>query len=333
MIDWLPYDFADPQWFWLLVLVPLFVVLYMSKSLKIRANIFYGSPAILSHSKSWKHYLKNALFGLNMAAYIMIIIALARPQSNLSWQNISNDGIDIMLAMDISGSMLAMDFKPDRLEAGKKIAESFIQARTTDRIGLVVYAGKSFTQCPLTTDHAVLKNLMSEIKHGMIPDGTAIGNGLATAVDRLRDSEAKSKVIVLLTDGTNNKGNIPPLTAAEIAKTFGVRVYTIGLGTNGKAPFPFQLADGRVYVENIEVKIDEKTLRDIAELTGGNYYRATKNEDLEAIYAEIDQLEKSKIQVTEYQDKNEEFEPFILIAVVLLTATYILDKTLLKSIV
>lgn len=236
-----------------------------------------------------------------------------------------------MLAMDISGSMLAQDLKPDRLEAAKDVAASFINGRPNDNIGLVVFSAESFTQCPLTTDHAVLLNLFKDIQSGMIQDGTAIGLGLANAVSRIKDSQAKSKVIILLTDGSNNAGEIAPVTAAEIAKTFGIRVYTIGVGTKGMAPYPFQTAFGVQY-QNIPVEIDEATLRQIASTTGGQYFRATDNASLKEIYSEIDQMEKTKISVREYSKKQEEYKNWALLVFGLLLGEILLRNTLLRNI-
>ena len=235
-----------------------------------------------------------------------MIIVLARPQKTDKFQDISTEGIDIVLAQDISGSMLARDFRPDRLEASKNIATEFISGRPYDRIGLVVFSGESFTQCPLTTDHAVLINLLREIQSGMIEDGTAIGMGLATAVNRIKDSKAKSKVIILLTDGVNNRGEIAPATAAGIAKTFGIRVYTIGVGTQGMAPYPVQTPYGIQY-QDMPVEIDEAILQEIAQNTGGKYFRATDNDKLIQVYREIDKLEKSKIDVRQFSRKEEKF--------------------------
>jgi Ca-activated chloride channel family protein len=259
-----------------------------------------------------------------------MIVALARPQSSLSWQNSTTEGIDIIIASDISGSMLAEDFKPNRLEAGKQIAIDFIKGRPDDRIGLVIFSGESFTQCPLTIDHSVLINLFADVRNGMITDGTAIGMGLATAVNRLRTSQAKSKVIILLTDGSNNAGSIPPITAAEIARQFGVRVYTVGLGTNGFAPYPVQTPAGIQY-QKMPVVIDEGTLSKIASLTGGKYFRATNNETLKNIYEQIDKLEKAKIDVTQYHKKTELFLPWAIIALAFLSLEFILKNTLFKG--
>ncbi|MCK4745678.1 MAG: VWA domain-containing protein, partial [Bacteroidales bacterium] len=246
----------------------------------------------------------------------LLIVALARPQSTSKSRNVNIEGIDIIMAMDVSSSMLAQDLRPNRLEASKDVAVEFVSGRETDRMGLVVYSGESFTQCPLTSDHAVLINLFKDIKSGMIEDGTAIGLGLANAVSRLKDSKAQSKVIILLTDGVNNRGAIAPLTAAEIAKTFGIRVYTIGVGTRGMAPAPVQTPFGTRY-QNVKVEIDEETLMKIADVTDGRYFRATDNEKLREIYLEIDQMEKSKIDVKEYSKKEEEYMRFGLLATIL----------------
>jgi Ca-activated chloride channel family protein len=261
---------------------------------------------------------------------IALIVALARPQSALSWENSTTEGIDIIISMDISGSMLSEDLKPNRLEAGKAIAVDFVKDRPNDRIGLVVFSGESFTQCPLTIDHDVLVNLFQDVKNGMIADGTAIGMGLATAVNRLKDSEAKSKVIILLTDGSNTTGSIPPVTAAEIAKQMNVRVYTVGVGTKGYAPMPVQTPIGVQY-QKVPVTIDEPTLTKIAKLTGGKYFRATNNEKLKAIYEQIDQLEKAKIAVTQYHKKTERFLPFILFALLMLLIEFALRNTIFKG--
>ena len=241
-------------------------------------------------------------------------------------------GIDIIISMDISGSMLAQDLKPDRLEASKNVALDFISARPNDRMGLVIFSGESFTQCPLTTDHQVLKNLFKDVKSGLMEDGTAIGMGLATSVNRLKDSQAISKVIILLTDGVNNQGSIPPMDAAVIAEKFDIRVYTIGVGTEGFAPYPFKTPFGTTVYQDIEVQIDEKTLQDIATTTNGKYFRATSNKDLKEIYLEIDKLEKSKIDVKEFSKKNEEFRILILIALGLLLIEFYCKKFLFKSI-
>ena len=261
----------------------------------------------------------------------MLIFALARPQSSNKLQKSTTEGIDIMISLDISTSMLAMDFKPNRMEAAKEVAINFIQGRPNDRIGLVIFAAESFTQCPLTIDHAVLINLFRDIRTGMLEDGTAIGDGLATAVNRIKDSDSKSKVIILLSDGENNRGQIAPLTAAEIARTFGVRVYTIGVGTIGTAPFPINTVFGQ-QVQNMEVKIDEAMLKEIATLTGGHYFRATDKNKLEEIYKEIDAMEKTKTEIQEYTKKGEEFLIFALLAFIFLLSEILLRNTVLRTI-
>jgi len=294
------------------------------------AILFSGTEAI-NTKPTIKQRLRHLPFICKISAATLLIIAMARPQSSTNWEESTTEGIEIILAMDISGSMLAQDLKPDRLEASKNVAIDFISQRKNDRVGLVIFAGESFTQCPLTTDHNVLINLFKDVKSGMVDDGTAIGMGLATAINRLKDSEAISKVIILLTDGVNNSGTIPPLTAAEIAQKFGIRVYTIGVGTEGFAPYPFQTPFGIQYQE-VEVKIDEKTLQDIATLTDGKYFRATNNNSLREIYKDIDALEKSKIEITEFHKRAEEFLPFALWALGLLFLGFLLQITYLKQI-
>lgn len=279
-----------------------------------------------------KVYLRHVPFVLRMIAIALVIIILARPQSTNSWQNSSTEGIDIMMAIDISSSMLAQDLRPNRLESAKNVAAAFINGRPNDNIGLVVFSAESFTQCPLTTDHAILLNLFKDIQSGMIEDGTAIGLGLANAVSRIKDSQAKSKVIILLTDGSNNRGEIAPVTAAEIAKTFGIRVYTIGVGTKGAAPYPFRLPGGTIQTQMVPVDIDEPTLKQIATTTGGQYFRATDNASLKEIYSEIDQMEKTKISVQEYSKKQEEYKNIALILFALLLLELLLKHTLLKKI-
>lgn len=324
--------FANPGFLYLLlVLVPM-IVWYVLKQREANTSIQTSTlDGFKTSSITYKHILRHFLFGFRVIVIGLLIVVLARPQSQNNWQNVTTEGIDIVMSLDISGSMLAQDLKPDRLEAAKDVASEFIAGRPNDRIGLVVYSGESFTQCPLTTDHAVLINLFKDVKSGMIEDGTAIGMGLANAVNRLKDSKAISKVIILLTDGVNNQGSISPVTAAEIAQTYGIRVYTIGVGTNGTAPYPFKTAFGLQF-QNIEVKIDEPTLKEIAQITGGQYFRATDNKKLKEIYNEIDLLEKSKISVKEYSKKKEEFLPFALLACLIFLIEIVLRYTLLKSI-
>ncbi len=327
-------EFVNPELLWLLLIIPLISLWYALQFNSKFATIKSSSlKSFGSSGKGLKYWIKHGLFALKMIAIALILVAFSRPQSSSSWQDITTEGIDIIIAVDISGSMLAEDFSPNRLQAAKEVAMNFIEGRPNDRMGLVVYSGESFTQCPLTTDHDVLKNLFLEIKNGMIEDGTAIGLGLANAVNRLKDSEAKSKVVILLTDGINNRGSIPPLTAAEIAKAFDVRVYTIGMGSYGSAPMPFRSPFGGITYQNVEVKIDEESLQEIASLTDGKYFRATDNQKLEDIYAEIDQMEKSKIEVTEYRKKKEEYYPWLLIGLLFLVLEFILQKTYLRSVV
>jgi Ca-activated chloride channel family protein len=264
-------------------------------------------------------------------AIALLLVVLARPQSTDSWQNVNTEGIDIMMVLDISTSMLAQDFRPNRLEAAKTVAATFINGRPNDNIGLVVFAAESFTQCPLTTDHTILLNLFKDIQCHMIEDGTAIGLGLANAVSRIKDSQAKSKVIILLTDGVNNRGEIAPVTAAEIARSFGIRVYTIGVGTKGMAPYPIQTAAGTRMMD-IEVLIDEQLLQQIATTTGGQYFRATDNASLRNIYTEIDQLEKTKLSVQEYSKKQEEYKNMALIVFGLLLLEMLVRYMLLRKI-
>ncbi|MCE5174144.1 MAG: VWA domain-containing protein [Bacteroidales bacterium] len=321
---------ANPYYLYLLLLIIPAIVWYVLKRKKRYATLQVSNSFAFEGIKpSWKDRLEHVPFILKMLAFAMIVIALARPQSTNSWQNVSTEGIDIVVTLDISSSMLAEDLKPNRLEAAKNVASSFISGRPNDNIGLVVFSAESFTQCPLTTDHAVLLNLFGGIQSGMIEDGTAIGLGLANAVNRIKDSPAKSKVIILLTDGSNNRGDIDPITAAGLAKTFGVRVYTIGIGTRGKAPYPFQTAYGVQY-QNIDVVIDEGPLRQIASITGGKYYRATDNSKLKNIYNEIDQLEKTKMKVHEYSKKNEEYRAFGVAALILLLLEIFLRNTVLR---
>lgn len=326
------YEFADPEYFLILVLLVPLILWYIFREKRSHADLQFSS---LRAFKGIKHagrvWLRHVLFVLKLLAIVFLVTALARPQSSNSWQTYSSEGIDIVLALDISGSMLARDFTPDRLEAAKEVATKFILERPQDKIGLVVFAGESFTQCPLTTDQAVLVNLMRDVKSGMLEDGTAIGLGLANAVNRLKDSPGKSKVVILLTDGVNNRGVIAPVTAAELAKTYGIRVYTIGVGTYGEAPYPVQTPFG-VQLQNVPVEIDEAVLKQIAAITGGQYFRATDNNKLKQIYEEIDQLEKSKIEVKHFSKKQEQYFWFALVGMLLLITETLLRYTLLRKI-
>jgi Ca-activated chloride channel family protein len=315
----------------LLALIPI-IVWYFFRHRKNTASIqVSGTAAFRNAPLTIRHYLRHVPFILEMVAISLFIIALARPQSTTSWENVTTEGIDIVVALDISTSMLAMDFNPNRLEAAKKVAMEFISGREHDRMGLVVFAGEAFTQCPLTTDRAVLLNLFGDIKTGLIEDGTAIGNGLATAVARLKDSDAISRVIILLTDGENNRGEVAPLTAAEISKTYGIRVYTVGVGTIGTAPYPVPTAFG-TQVQQMEVKIDEGMLKQIAQITDGKYFRATNNLKLAEIYKEIDRLEKSKIDVKEFSRRTEEFMPYALAGLILLLSGLFLKLGIFRNI-
>jgi Ca-activated chloride channel homolog len=324
--------FANPDFLYLLLIIPALVAFYILKQHKAIASLrIPGLQSLENSGTTFRNYLRHILFALRIIAVLLLIIVLARPQSSDKFQDVSTEGIDIVMALDISGSMLARDFKPDRLEASKDVATEFISGRPYDRIGLVVFSGESFTQCPLTTDHAVLINLMREIQSGMIEDGTAIGMGLANAINRIKDSEAKSKVIILLTDGINNMGEVAPATAAGIAKTFGIRVYTIGVGTQGMAPYPVQTPFGIQY-QNMPVEIDEAILKEIAQSTGGRYFRATDNDKLVQVYQEIDKLEKSKIDVKQFTRKEEKYLVPSIIAFCLLAFEMLLRNTVLRKV-
>lgn len=325
--------FANPKLLWGLLIIPAAIVWYIFRHKKQEASVRFSDLQGFSElPRSWKVYGRHMLFAMQLAALALLIVAMARPQSSSSSQTSNIEGIDIILAQDISGSMLARDLKPDRLEASKKVAADFVEGRPSDRMGLVVFAGESFTQVPLTTDHTVMLNMLKELKSGMIDDGTAIGDGLATAINRLKDSEAISKVIILLTDGLNNAGSVDPYTAAEMAKIYGIRVYTIGVGSYGTAPFPVQNIFGTITYQQMKVEIDEKMLTTIANSSGGKYFRATSNQKLDEIYAEIDKLERSKIEVTEFRHLHEEFYPLVAWAIALLLLEFILRKTVFRTI-
>lgn len=325
------FEFAHPKYFLLLVLLIPMIAWYVFYEKKSHADLQFSSLRVFKGIKhTGRIWMRHLLFALELLAIVFLVIALARPQSSNSWKTYTSEGIDIVLALDVSGSMLARDFTPDRLEAAKEVATKFILERPQDKIGLVIFAGESFTQCPLTTDQAVLVNLLREVKSGVIEDGTAIGLGLANAVNRLKDSPAKSKVVILLTDGVNNRGAIAPATAAELAKTYGIRVYTIGVGTYGE-PYPVPTPFG-VQLQNVPVEIDEEVLQQIATLTGGQYFRATDNDKLQQIYQEIDQLEKSKMEERHFSQKKEQYFIFALIGMCLLIAQALLRYTVLRKI-
>ena len=325
-------EFANPKLLWLLLLVPLAIIWYILRYKKQEASVrFSDMSGFVKLPKTWKAYLRHLLFALKMAALALLIVALARPQSSSTNSTSNIEGIDIVMAMDVSGSMLARDLKPDRLTAEKRVASDFVNDRPGDRMGLVIFSGESFTQVPLTTDHGVMLNMLAEMKNGLIDDGTAIGDGLATAISRLKDSEAISKVVILLTDGMNNAGSVDPYTAAEMAKLYGIRVYTIGVGTYGMAPYPVQDYFGRTVMQQMKVEIDEKLLTTIANSTGGKYFRANNNQKLDEIYQEIDKLERSKIEVTEFRRLHEEFYPLVALALALLLLEFLLRKTIFRT--
>ncbi|MFR9513071.1 MAG: VWA domain-containing protein [Rikenellaceae bacterium] len=324
--------FASPHMLWLLLLVVPMIAYYIYRTLQGGAAITVSTVETLRRApRTIRYYLRHAPVVFRIAAFVLLIIALARPQDVEEHQEISSEGIDIMMAIDISGSMLARDFEPNRITAAKEVAASFIGDRVGDRIGLVVFAGEAFTQSPLTTDKATLQTLLARIRSGVIEDGTAIGNGLATALNRLRESDSKSKVIILLTDGVNNRGEIAPLTAAAIAKEMGVKVYTIGVGTMGRAPYPRVDMYGNIvdYVQ-MPVEIDEQTLTQIAQSTGGEYFRATNMEKLEQIYDQINQMERSEVEISDFTTYNEKFLFWLLLALGVLLIETLLSSLILK---
>ena len=324
--------FLHPHLLWLLLLLPVLLLIYVLWRRKQQASLRMPSLHFLDGiGGGMRVYLRHSVFALRLLALGLIIIALARPQSSSSWSEDRVEGIDIMLTMDISTSMLAMDFQPNRVEAAKEVAMRFVANRPNDNIGLVVFAGESFTACPLTQDHATLINRLRSMTPGIIEDQTAIGSGIATAIGRLKDSKAKSKVIILLTDGANNTGNISPKMAADLAKTFGISIYTIGVGSGaGEAPYPIETPFGTV-VRNMPVDLDEPTMRQIAEISGGAYFRATDNESLSAIYKKIDQLEKTKLSTRNYHTTYEEFFIFVLVAALLFLIEFVLRSTLFRT--
>ena len=328
-------EFADKQYFLLLLLLIPYVLWYFLYRKRDEPTLRMGDTyAYANAPQRWRGRLVDAPLLLRCVGFTLIVFILARPQTHNSWGHKQVEGIDIMLAMDVSTSMLAEDLKPNRIEAAKDVAAEFISGRPNDNIGLTIFAGEAFTQCPMTTDHASLLNLLQSVRtdiaaRGLIQDGTALGMGLANAVSRLKDSKAKSKVVILLTDGSNNMGDISPLTAAQIAKSLGIRVYTIGVGTNKVAPYPVQVA-GTVQYVNMPVEIDTKTLSDISAITDGNFYRATNNRQLKQIYHDIDQLEKTKMNVKKYSRYYEAYQPFAIAAVFFLLLEILLRNTVLR---
>ncbi|MGM9703068.1 MAG: VWA domain-containing protein [Prevotella sp.] len=330
-------EFANKEYLFLLLLTIPYIIWYVMYRKKSEPTMRMSDTFAFRYApKSWKVRLMPLQMILRLIAFSMLVVALARPQTSNSWKNRQSEGIDIMLAMDVSTSMLAEDLKPNRIEAAKMVASEFISGRPDDNIGLTIFAGESFTQCPMTTDHASLLNLLQNVRadiaaRGLISDGTAIGMGLANAVGRLKASKAKSKVVILLTDGSNNMGDISPMTAAEIAQSLGIRVYTIGVGTNKVAPYPMPVAGGVQYV-NMPVEIDTKTLSEIAQTTHGDFYRATNNQELKKIYKEIDQLEKSKMNVKKFKKKYDAFQPFVVVAAIALLLEILLRITIFRRI-
>jgi Ca-activated chloride channel family protein len=325
--------FENPGFFYLFIVVGLMIAWYALRGRKATASMAVsGLEGFSDKSAGWRAHLRHSLFVLRVLVLSLVIIALARPQSTNRWEKVTTEGIDIVMAIDISGSMQAMDFKPDRLEAAKEVGIEFVASRPDDRFGLVVFAGESFTQCPLTTDKAVVTNFLNELDFGMVEDGTAIGMGLATAVNRIKDSKTESKVIILLTDGVNNRGEVGPITAAELAAAYGIRVYTIGVGSRGTAPFPAQDMFGRRVVQQMQVEIDEEVLEKIAVLTSGKYFRATDNNKLREIYGEIDAMEKTQLDVKQFSKKKDEYFPLLLLAILLLGLEIVLRYTLFRTI-
>ena len=330
-------EFANKEYLFLLLLIIPYLIWYVMFRKKSEPTIRMSDTFAFNYApKSWRVKLMPLQLLLRIATFTLLVLVLARPQTSNSWKNKSVEGIDIMLAMDVSTSMLAEDLKPNRIEAAKAVASEFIIGRPNDNIGLSIFAGEAFTQCPMTTDHASLLNLLQNVRtdiaaRGLISDGTAIGMGLANAVTRLKASKAKSKVVILLTDGSNNMGDISPMTAAEIAQSLGIRVYTIGVGTNKVAPYPMPVAGGVQYV-NMPVEIDTKMLAEIASATDGDFYRATNTSELKNIYKEIDRLEKSKLNVKKFSKRYEAYQPFALAAAITLLLEILLRITVFRRI-
>ena len=329
-------EFANQEYLFLLLLLIPYLIWYLMYRKKSEPTMRMSDTMAFRYApRSWKVALMPLQQLLRIAVFVLLVIVLARPQTRNSWKNKTMEGIDIMLAMDVSTSMLAEDLKPNRMEAAKQVAAEFVAGRPNDNIGLAIFAGEAFTQCPMTTDHASLLNLLQNVRtdiaqRGLIEDGTAIGMGLANAVSRLKDSKAKSKVVILLTDGSNNRGDLSPMTAAEIAKSFGIRVYTIGVGTNKVAPYPMSVAGGIQYV-NIPVEIDTKMLSEIAAATDGEFYRATNNRELQNIYKEIDKLEKTKLNVKQFSKRYEAYQPYAIAAMLLLLLEILLRITIFRK--
>ncbi len=323
--------FANPSYLYALAVIPLLALWYIRRHRGMTTDMRFSTLLPFSGLKpSLKERMRHLPFILRLLAIALLIVGVARPRTTSKGENVYTEGIDIVLLLDISGSMLAEDFQPNRIEAAKRVAEDFVYGRQNDRIGLVIFAGESFTQCPMTLDYRVLKNLIRQVKQGMIEDGTAIGMAIAQGVNRLKDGKAKSKVMILLTDGVNNRGEIDPLTAAQIAQTYGIRIYTVGVGTQGEAPYPVQTPFGIRY-QNIPVDVDEKTLIKIAEMTNGQYWRATDNRTLKQIYQEIDELEKTRIEVKAYHLYSELFYGWVGLGALVLVLEFGLSQTVLRK--
>ena len=323
--------FAYPWVLYFLLIIPLMIAWYFFRGMKIQSSVTYSSINIFKDvPATFRERLRHIPFAVRLIAIGLLIVALARPQSFSSGENVTTEGIDIAIVFDISGSMLAEDFKPNRLEAAKNVIDNFVEGRITDRIGLVIFSREAFTQCPLTIDYSVLRNLLLDIRTGMIEDGTAIGNGIANGINRLKESDAKSRIIILLTDGVNNAGEVDPISAAEIAKAFGIRIYTIGVGTRGEAPYPVQTPFGTRY-QMVPVDIDEAMMTNIAEITGGQYFRATNNRALAEIYEKIDKLEKTKIEITSYKNASEKYHSWLWGGLLLLLVELGLSRTILRK--
>lgn len=327
-------QFAEKQWFWLFLIMPVLLGWYIYKLKTYEGEVNFSSFTLFTGIKSsLKAKFRHVLFVLRLLCLSLLILAIARPQSRSSWKDTKTEGIDIVVSLDVSLSMLAKDFKPNRIEVAKEVLSDFIDARPNDKIGLVIFGGEAFTQCPLTTDHKIIKNMFADIKAGMLDQGTAIGLGLADGVARVKDSKAKSKVVILISDGKSNTGEIAPLTAAEIAKTFGVRVYCIGVGTKGKALQPVALyPNGEMEYDYVDVDIDDETMTQISNMTGGKYFRATNKEALESTYKEIDKLEKTIISEQSFTNKAEHFLPLALAAAVCLLLEFLLKRFVFKAI-
>jgi len=325
--------FAHPSYLWfLLLLIPL-VIWYIRYHRQKYANIGVSTAAsFLKAHKSYKEYLLHGLFGLRLLALAALIVILARPQIRDKWSKTNTEGTDIVLTIDLSTSMLAKDFQPNRFEAAKKVAANFAAGRESDNMGIVIFAGESFTALPMTTDRSLVANYINDLSIGMLDDGTAIGDGLATSINRIKDGKAKSKSIILLTDGSNNTGNVAPVTASEIAKKYGIRVYTIGVGKNGVAPYPTQDITGRITYTNLPVVIDEPTLKSIADNTGGKYFRATDNGVLADIFKEIDKLEKSKIDVQNFSHTEDDYLPWAILACIVIVLELIIRHAWIRPI-